>query len=280
MKKFLFTLLTVLNLLSIDKSSALDRKVYGLVSVESAFGHGIGDIPGYEALDLFIAVPQFHETIYPFLNQTFYWLDSNRFASSTGIGVRWETPSRIVLGTNLFYDYAQFTAGSYNQLGLGFEFFGKYLDFRVNGYQPIGNKTHLISKCVFDDYIGDFVMIKRRFKTVMEGADGEVALHLVRRGGLDFYIAGGGYYYHSKPAGSCTGGSVRAGLDYHRYLRIEGHYYQDNLFGSNALGIVRLSLPFDFLDIVHDYMWDILMQPIERQRLPVSHNHCCWFANF
>jgi hypothetical protein len=275
----LFTLLFFLT--SHRESHAFENGITGLVSIESGIGDGPGNTPGYQGLDLFLAAPKLNDYLYPFLNQTFYRLNDNRFASTTGIGVRWVTPySGIILGTNLFYDYLQLHRGSFNQLGIGFEVLGRCLDFRCNGYQPIGNKSHHLSTCVFDQFIGDFVMIKRRFKTVMEGLDGEFALHLARREGFDLYICGGSYYYHSKPSGHCWGGSARIGLDYHRYIRIEGSYYSDNLFGQNFQGIIRLSLPFNICYSAQNCLWDILMQPIERHPFAFSRNHCCWSSNF
>lgn len=252
--------------------------VIALLSVEAAGGNGEVHDPAYQTLDLFVTTSRLEQGVLPFFNQRVHWLNTNEWATNTGVGVRWLTPrlGRIV-GANLFYDYRSCSHGSLNQVGVGFELLGDCIEFRANGYFPIGNKTIKTKKCVFDDFIGGFIMIKRRFKCVFSSADAEVEFHTLRSNGFNLFVAGGTYFLHHSRAGHSFGGYARAGLDYWRYLRVEGLYSYDRFSNHNLEGIVRLTIPFG---IINDLCWTQILQPVVRNDLIHTKSHCCWETNF
>ncbi len=103
-----------------------------------------------------------------------------------------------VTGGYVSYDSRNTGNAVFNQLGLGFESLGENVDFHVNGYIPVGNKSaQLAGSYGTASFQGNSLQIDRvrLLQESLTGADAEVGTKLTswNNGGLRGYV--GGYVY-------------------------------------------------------------------------------------
>lgn len=174
---------------------------------------------------------------------------NGRGGANLGAGWRYymQDIDRIV-GLSLWYDFDAGHAKSYNQIGLSFESLGRYLDWRVNGYIPIGQDTNVLSTTLAGP--ARFVSNQLRLssladtETAMTGFDTELGgpMPLLGKYGLSGYA---GFYYFTSHSNSTdlTGVSGRLAWQVNEDTTVGFQVTDDHVFGTNTQIQVALSLP-------------------------------------
>lgn len=290
-------------------TSCLDGLTFSSTSyfdVGGAVGRGYGDDPGHGTFGTFLSAPMGNEWL-PFVDVQAHILGNGFWAVNAGLGMRWLNPcSGRILGANIFYDYRQMRHSQhknghhrddfhfchdrkhteFNQVGFGLESLGPCWDARFNAYFPFGNESIHSRPHIFDDYVGNYVMICREFQQAMKGFDLEFGYHPFCFCGLDFYSAIGTYYFaqHGKHA---WGVITRLLVQYGNYLSVECRSTYDNLFHSKTQAVFNLVIPFELFASTCCGWCErspcayLISQPVHRNDLIiVTDPECCWEWNF
>lgn len=181
-----------------------------------------------------------------FLDASAYYFINGKWAASAGFGVRNEICNGQILGMNLFYDYRRgHSHHNFNQIGLGFEWLSNCWDLRANTYFNVGSNRNFGDLKTFD--LGDnYISTVRELEYSYTGFDIEVGMPLFDYCDLEFYIAGGPYYYVNRHHENFWGGYGRAEVSWKSLLTAEIKVSSDKEYCTNVQGIFRVSLPFDF----------------------------------
>jgi hypothetical protein len=223
----------------------------------------------------------------PILDLRGHRFDNNTYAANIGLGGRYIPESGSfcqMLGFNAFYDWREGKKGNYNQLGLGLEILGDRLDFRANGYAPIGTKSRK-TKCTFNDYDGDYYAIKRECEFTSYGFNAEIGYYAVKSADFFLYTALGPYYLVRRHHDKTRGGMFRVRPQYKDYLAFDFIVSYDSLFKTVYQAQIVLSLPLYQLSKkgnkrpcnLTDYQ---IYQSIERYEVMPLGRRCCWQTNF
>jgi hypothetical protein len=162
-------------------------------------------------------------------------------AANAGLGLRY-IDSRV-WGGNVYYDYRKTSHHKYNQVSFGLESLGRYLDYRVNGYFPLGKHKSSLYDSSFDSFSGHSLYIARKQELALKGGNAELGIHIAKVKGIDFYSALGPYYFGNSSKHT-FGGEFRIGMDVLSILRIEGSTSYDHLFKWIGQGQISLSYAF------------------------------------
>lgn len=224
----------------------LSKELYR-ASVRHIEGGGIGYDQGYTTLEAFFAGDPEYLDVIPFLDLRGHVFDDGRLAANAGIGCRGSVED-VTCGLNFYYDYRNTTKLNYNQVGLGLELLGSCLDFRVNGYLPVGRKNVAPYDLAFAGFVDNFALISQRCQFAMKGADAEVGFHLGRSGFFDFYGAVGPYYYTGELATNVKSTKImgckgRLEGRYKDYVTLEVSDSYDRLFHNNFQCQLTFTLP-------------------------------------
>jgi hypothetical protein len=113
--------------------------------VYNTTGSGVGWRQGYSQFGLFTPL-NFGDDWMIAPNGRLTITDSSRIGFSTGgILRKYMAGSDRILGFNAYYDSDESNNGfDYQQLGLGFESLGRFLDFRSNLYLPIRHEKNFV----------------------------------------------------------------------------------------------------------------------------------------
>ncbi|MCB1117234.1 MAG: inverse autotransporter beta domain-containing protein, partial [Chlamydiia bacterium] len=207
---------------------------------------GVGYSQGYTTLEGFIT-PNWQRAFQPFLDIRGHMFDNGRPAVNAGLGSRWNIFGNWALGANFFYDFRDAKRLPVHQLGPGLELLSPYIDFRINGYIPIGT-TQRLKNFTFSRFtgVGNSLVATRQYTAALPCLAGEVGLSLGPF--LDPYFSVGPYYLYkqsqsSVSAGGVWGGLGRLSLQLFDWMTIGGELSYDKLFKTRANGFVSLSLP-------------------------------------
>jgi hypothetical protein len=128
------------------------------------------------------------------------------------------------------------------QVSPGVELLGKRMEYRMNGYFPVGrDESHSYGK-VFGRFQGHSILIKQKKKFAMRGGDAELGVHITQSTRHDVYAGAGPYYLTADPFSS-WGGKARLLWRYKEYLSLQASYSYDKLFHNVFQGTVGLSYP-------------------------------------
>ncbi|MCP5492163.1 MAG: inverse autotransporter beta domain-containing protein [Chlamydiales bacterium] len=173
--------------------------------------------------------------------------DNGRAAVNAGLGSRWNIFGNWALGANFFYDFRDAKRLPVHQLGPGLELLSPYIDFRINGYIPIGT-TQKLQNLTFSRFtgVGNSLVATRQYTAALPCLAGEVGLPLGPF--LDPYFSVGPYYLYKQSqstasVGGVWGGLGRLSLQLFDWMTIGGELSYDKLFKTRANGFVSLSLP-------------------------------------
>lgn len=216
------------------------------VGVRHIEANGIGYDDGYTSLDVFLSPNK--DVNVPFLDLRGHIFNNGKWAANGGLGYR-RLEGRRIYGINAYYDYRQTSRTHYNQVGLGLESLGRRWDFHLNGYLPVGSKqTHWFGE-EFKEFDCHKVIVERKQKFAMAGADAEVGAHLGKLikvrilENFDMYAGIGPYYYHGKNK-NVYGGKFRLLRRWEQYGFLEFTFSYDNVFKDIYQGEIGLSFPF------------------------------------
>ncbi len=205
---------------------------------------GVGYQEGYTTLEGF-GIYNANTSFMPFIDLRGHVFDNGKFGGNVGVGGRSLLCSiGHVLGYYLYYDVRQDRHHlTPQQLSPGIELLGNRMEYRMNGYFPIGNQKSHKYHFDFDSFKGHHVILKAKQRDVMIGGDAEVGAHLTQSTKYDLY-AGVGPYYFSSPHASSWGGKTRLLGRYKEYIALEASYSYDHLFRSVVQGTIAFNFPF------------------------------------
>ncbi len=209
-------------------------------------GRGIGYTQGYTSLKGLFFSSCCQKTVFPFIDIRGHVFNNGEWAANGGLGVR-IAPSctDLIVGFNAYYDYRSVhDHAHFNQIGIGGELLGKYLDFRINGYLPINSHKRTHSH-LYDDYIGGYYIQHNQYSVSMRGVNAEFGGNVIKSKVVDVYSAIGPYYFvdHYLRTRHAIGGQFRLALNFAKYFSLEGFLTSDTLFKTRAQGQITLSFP-------------------------------------
>jgi hypothetical protein len=205
---------------------------------------GVGYRDGYTTLEGF-GIYNGNTYFMPFIDLRGHVFDHGKLAGNAGMGGRsFFSSIEHVFGYYLYYDVRQdshhLTA---QQLSPGIELLGKRMEYRMNGYFPMGNQKSHKYDFDFDAFDGHHIVLKAKQRYAMIGGDAEIGAHITQSTKYDLYAGVGPYYFSSSHASS-WGGKARLLGRFKEYVSLEATYTYDHLFGSVIQGSVAINLPF------------------------------------
>lgn len=204
---------------------------------------GVGYNTGYSSLDYFLMTDGDIEFLLDLRGHVF---NDGRGAGNAGVGVRYPIKDdKFLLGANAFYDIRQAKDLLANQIGAGFEFLSKSVDFRLNGYLPVGKKKDL-ERREFKQFASSTVFIKRKLKAALPCIEAEVGTPLPKH----FYFAVGSYYLFNQKesslkVGSALGVKLRAEADLGKYFTLGFALTYDRIFKTRPQGYISVNFAFE-----------------------------------
>ena len=209
---------------------------------------GVGYSDGYSTIGLFFT-PQGKRIVQPFSDLRGHIFNDGRFAGNFGGGFRFSNgPETWAFGTNFYADYREFFNSPLFQVGMGFEALSEEIDFRVNGYLPVGKKVK-VAPLRFKKFKKFEAVFIKPSRGALGCVDAEIGFPLPAFFTyLDVYLGLGGYYlFERNLAGKRFGGDlggkfrVTARILDGVLLGIDTTF--DHEFGGILQGYVALSFP-------------------------------------
>jgi len=213
------------------------------IEIRNREAAGVGYSTGYSSLDYYLMTDGPVEFLLDLRGHVF---NNGQGAGNAGVGFRCPVDDeKYLLGANAFYDVRQSKDLFANQVGVGFEALNKYVDFRTNGYLPVGKKKDLETKR-FQTFSGTHILIRRKLKSTLPCVDAEVGTPLPK----PFYFALGGYYLFKQSkddlhVGNAFGVKARAEVDIGRYVSLGFAITYDRIFKTRPQGYISVNIPFE-----------------------------------
>lgn len=241
---------------------------------------GIGYERGYTTLDGLFLFNWNKSSVHVLVDSRLHRFTNNEIAVNQGFGVRYfSKKTNRIYGVNTYYDYRSdcFHKKHFSQIGVGLEILGTPFqeilwDLRLNGYFPIHRKR-LIQRCMFDDYIGDYFAVKRKYKSALTGVNLEVGFPLCRNKYSFFYLAFGPYYYN-RNCKDAIGGELQLDMTLFGLLILQGKVSYDHIFKGRAQAEIALTFPKKVCK------QELINQHIRRHEIVVLDEFCKWRTNF
>lgn len=241
---------------------------------------GIGYQHGYTTLEAFLAPDPSQRTSTPFLDARGHIFDNGKWAANVGVGLRtlWGTRA---YGMNAYYDYRNTGRFNSNQIGAGIETLGQLLDFRINGYFPVGPKLSDTYDSVFEGFSGHYMLTSQKIQSAMKGADAEFGFHLGKTESFDFYAAAGPYYFIGDFVPATWGGKARLSGTFKDFLTLEISDSYDRTFHNKFQGQIGFNFSLGPKSKVKErgcsckiatILNDRMLQPVNRQEIIVIDN--------
>jgi hypothetical protein len=257
------------------------RHIEGPRDLTSSYG------TNYSTVEMLIGPEYKLGQFLPMVDLRGHRFDNTKYASNVGFVGRY-IPDNFckIYGANAYWDYRQGSWGGFHQLGVGIEVLGRRWDFRANGYIPL-KTTERIKTCVFDDYIGDYVITRRKIEFVSYGYNAEVGYLAVRSDKFLLYGAASLYYLSGRGISTDTrGGKFRIRPQYKDYIAIDLSVSYDNIFRAVYQAEVLFTIPLYHI-ASHKYEKNRcgltdrqIYQPVERYEIMPIGKKCCWKTNF
>ena len=247
------------------------------LSIRRNQGQSLGSRCSYTTLESF-AFPFHYENLWPFLDLRAHRFDKgDKYAANFGVGLRID-PNWYdqIFGINAYYDFSNMRHSNFNQIGLGIEVLGECFNFRLNGYLPIGKRKIFNSCCFFDEYNGNYFVLRENFTNSLAGVDFEIEALIANICCNEIYLALGSYYYKgSKCRGDIYGVEYRLSTWICDYFTFSVAATHDNRFKTRVQAEFGFTLP---LNCFGDN-WR-LFQPVQRNELIVHDRNSRWTWNF
>ena len=221
------------------------------VNIDTRGGGLYGYSPGYTNIGMFMPYAIEDDSAILFLDARGVVTHDGRGGANVGAGWRWwmQDIDRVV-GLSAWYDFDGGHSANYNQIGLSFESLGRYVDYRVNGYIPIGARSTTLSSTVdvTDTLFQGNSLVFRRTNVAEQtytGFDAEVGgpLPILGRYGVNGYVGGYHFLGNGVQGGSFTGVSGRFMAQLNEDVSFGVQVTDDHLFGTNTQFQVFVTLP-------------------------------------
>ena len=158
---------------------------------------GVGYTTGYTTLEAFLT-PNWVRNFQPYADVRGHVMNDGKFATNIGLGARGAPIEELVIGGNFYFDYREVSRMPSYQLGSGIELLSPYVDFRLNGYLPVGHKNHT-SKARFRRFEGNNIILNQRAKASLASIYAEVGGWIPKLPeDFQLYVAAGPYYLGSR----------------------------------------------------------------------------------
>ncbi len=214
-------------------------------SIRHNEANGIGYKHGYTTLEAFWIYDGYGSGLMPFVDFRGHVFNDGKLAGNLGVGERTLFESiNHTFGSYLYYDVRRVGHGlTVNQLSPGLELVGERMEYRINGYFPLGKQKGHEYGFRFDKFSGHDIILKGKQQQAMTGFDAEVGAHIPQSTRHDLYVGAGPYYFKSSDA-QAWGGKVRLLGRYKEYITLEVNYSYDKLFHNVVQGSLAFTLPF------------------------------------
>lgn len=227
-------------------------------------GPGVGYDSSFGGIEGFVPLSQIPGQTLTFLQgRVLLSTEDARLGGNLVLGYRtYNRQNNRILGGYLSYDIRDTGDSTFNQVGLGIESLGETIDFRANGYLPIGDTRQQTEDNSFNNssftpqapnFQGNFLaigilnqstQIDRRFEAAMGGLDAEAGVKLARIGEAGALRGYGGLYYYD---GAGTDGivGVRGRLEARPTdnFQVGLSLQHDDKFGTNLVFSIAANFP-------------------------------------
>ena len=246
--------------------------------IETGYSAGqfIGIKQGYAEASLFLPTLA-QDSLIPIIDLRGYRFNDTKWGLSFGGGIRKYIDCVQAVGANVYYDYLEGKCSkSFNRIGLGFEWLGNSVDFRLNAYLPIGNQMQSSKPVNFSDYIGGYqASCRKKQFSIGRGVDAEVGGRLCYLDNFNVYGAIGPYYYSTRTKSHFFGCQASIQASYRSFISIECKASYDSVNQSQVQGRIQVSIPFDILSEGWTCMYeDTIFQPVRRTGV-IFTDECC-----
>ena len=250
------------------------------LSAQHRESKGIGYNVGYSTLEAFLGQP-FDEKSLAFLDLRGHLFNDGRWAANAGIGLRKALDFHpCVIGINAYYDYREAEHHHFNQVGGGVELLGSRWDLRLNGYVPLGERSHKF-KDGFSKFKDHRAIFSKRYEFTFYGGDAELGWEFAKGDSWDLHATLGGYYFYGKFDKHTAGGLLKLTSRLTPYLTLEAQGSYDHLFRWIGQGAVALNLPFGGRAVSKEAthcesplsIGERLVEPVSRFEIIVKDNH-------
>ena len=229
----------------------VDRQFRPRFNVDTRGGGLYGYDPGYTNVGMFVPFAIEEDSSIMFLDVRGMMTHDGGGGANVGIGARsWIQDLDRVIGLSAWYDFDGGHSANYSQIGLSFESLGRYVDYRVNGYIPIGERSNTLSSTVNPNdtlFQGNDLVFRRTnvAEQTYTGFDAEIGgpVPLLGRYGVNGYVGGYHFLGNGEQAGSATGVSGRFMAQINEDVSFGVQVTDDNVFGTNTQFQVFVTLP-------------------------------------
>ena len=231
--------------------TTVDRQFRPRFNVDTRGGGLYGYSPGYTNIGMFMPYVIEGDSAILFLDARGVVTHDGGGGANVGTGWRWwmQDIDRVV-GLSAWYDFDSGHSANYSQIGLSFESLGRYVDYRVNGYIPIGTRAHMLSSTVnpADTVFRVNDLLFRRTNVQEQtytGFDAEVGgpLPVLGRYGVNGYVGGYQFMGNGGRGGNFTGASGRFMAQINEDVSFGVQVTNDHVFGTNTQFQVFVTLP-------------------------------------
>lgn len=178
--------------------------------------------------------------------------------ANLGMGYRQVMQNSFVLGGYAYGDFRRTKRGNnYTQITLGAEALSvaNLLDFRVNGYIPVGTKQKRVNGGDRARYAGTGLISSSQFEKAMSGFDGEVGVRIPMPGmnSVETRVFAGGYYFKASGVKKVTGPRGRLEVRINDIinsgsrLTLGLEVSNDKVRKTNVFGHIGLRIPMQFM---------------------------------
>lgn len=227
-------------------------------------GPGVGYESSFGAVEGFVPLSQKPGKDLAFLQgRAIMSTEDARLGGNVVLGYRsYSRQDNRIWGGYVSYDIRDTGKSNFNQVGLGLESLGDSLDFRANGYIPVGDTRNQVaaSSSISNSFtpqvpnfqgnflaIGSFnqvTQLNRRFEAAMSGFDAEAGVKLARLGETGAIRGYAGLYYYGGPGTDGIVG-VRGRLEARPSdnFQLGLSLQRDDKFGTNLVFSIATNFP-------------------------------------
>ena len=205
-------------------------------TVRHDFGDGVGYQNGFTYLEGFIPVLQRNwNTLWYGDLRVVNFDDINLWEFNAGGGYRfYHADTNRIYGVNMFYDGRNTDSLFYHQIGAGFETLGECVDFRINGYFPLGDRETTLgfSNFRFQNFN---IAMDRNVDVALGGFDMEVGtpIPLIERFDTRAFV---GYYFYTGGEKDAHGISGRLESKLSEAATLHFAVHHDQVFDTTVTG--------------------------------------------
>lgn len=261
-------LLAVASMLFADNQALADNAEKWAPSI--SFEGKLGNKRTINEFNLQLPILQTNDSMF-FLDVRAQWDNKSSQEGNFGLGYRRIIDQEYIVGGYGFFDRRwSLNDKKYTQAVVGLELLTEDWDFRVNGYQPLGDRSHTISVGTGSSQSNDVIkngaglsLVTRSYdnaaiitEEAMSGVDGEIGYRLPiskRDGGLDLRVFAGAFSFRGDDAATVQGPRIRLQAEIDggaleflpsgSKLTVGGVWQYDKVRDRQRFAVVRLTIP-------------------------------------